>query len=182
MECKVRARPGERERLIIQIEENLQRREMSPVDEGYAFQRLIELGATRAQVARSVHRSEGWVYDRLKLLDLPKVLRDAVHTGMLRYSVAQEFPIALGQQPGVVERLVKLDPLTPGTLRAFIAREWRGIAPTLGQRQDRGVRVINVPDHEVHALAKRAAAQREISVGSWTVEAIREKAEREGAT
>lgn len=54
----------------LQIVENLQRRDVHPLDEALGYQRLIDLGQTVEQIADKVSKSASYVYQRLKLAAL----------------------------------------------------------------------------------------------------------------
>ena len=65
------ARPvGEREQLELMLVENLQRQALSPLQEARAFQRLLDGGLTRAEVARRVGVPAATVQERLLILRL----------------------------------------------------------------------------------------------------------------
>jgi len=76
------------EQLEIQLVENLQRSELSALQEGRAYQHLVEAGATLAGIARAVGVSAGRVRERLGLLDLEASVQQQVHRGELPLNVA----------------------------------------------------------------------------------------------
>lgn len=76
--------------LLARASENLQRADMSPLDEARAVARFIEAGQPRAAVARLLRRSVGWVDARLDLLTLPGDLASAVERRELSMAVAHE--------------------------------------------------------------------------------------------
>lgn len=53
-----------------QLVENMQRAELTPIEEAMAFARLKEMGQTTEEIAQSVGRSREWVKDRLTLCRL----------------------------------------------------------------------------------------------------------------
>jgi ParB family chromosome partitioning protein len=63
--------------------ENLQRRDLDPLEEAAGYRRLQELGLKQAQVAAAVHRSQPAVANALRLLDLPEAVREAIRAGRL---------------------------------------------------------------------------------------------------
>jgi ParB/RepB/Spo0J family partition protein len=67
--------------LEIQLTENLQRSELSPIEEGRAYNHLIEAGSTLARIARAVGVPASRVRERLTLLDLDERVQDRVHRG-----------------------------------------------------------------------------------------------------
>jgi ParB family chromosome partitioning protein len=70
------------------ISENLQRSDLTPLEEANAVQRMLTRGQSRASVARLFRRSAAWVDSRLALLELPDDLRTAVHARRLTLGVA----------------------------------------------------------------------------------------------
>ena len=104
----------------IAIVENLQREELSPLDEAASYQKLLSLkdGATPAAVAATVGKSPAYVGRRLKLLQLVPNAQDALRAG--RMDVAR------------AELLTKLDPklqdlaLTEAVWMPLYSREAHG--------------------------------------------------------
>ncbi|MBN2317939.1 MAG: ParB/RepB/Spo0J family partition protein [Acidobacteria bacterium] len=69
---------GDVEALEISILENLQREDVHPLEEAVGFKTLHELsGYEVASIAAKVGRSESYVYQRLKLIDLIQPVQDA---------------------------------------------------------------------------------------------------------
>lgn len=79
--------------LLAAVSENLQRADLTPVEEANAVQQMLARGHSQASVARMFRRSLGWVHTRLALLQLPSDLQAAVHDGRLAIAIAQ----ALGE-------------------------------------------------------------------------------------
>ena len=66
----------DRETLEVAIVENLQREDLSPVEEAQAFKQLLDFGLNQEAVAEAVGKSRSAVANTLRLLNLPvKVLR-----------------------------------------------------------------------------------------------------------
>jgi ParB family chromosome partitioning protein len=89
------------EALQIAIVENLQREDLTPIEEARAYQALAEQGMTHAQIAESVSKARSTITNALRLLELPD---------------------------GALEALEQ-DRITPGHARAILAqaaedREW----------------------------------------------------------
>jgi len=71
------------------IVENLHRSNLTPIEEALPIQRLsTEQGLTVEQIARTVHRSAGWVRERLALAELADELRVLVHQRQLTIGAA----------------------------------------------------------------------------------------------
>ncbi|HEU4828900.1 MAG TPA: ParB/RepB/Spo0J family partition protein [Gemmatimonadales bacterium] len=70
--------------LTLALIENLQRHDLSPIDEAQGYQRLIEqFRLPQAEVARMVGRNRSTVANLLRLLKLPAPVRAMVHDGRL---------------------------------------------------------------------------------------------------
>jgi ParB family chromosome partitioning protein len=70
-----------RERLALQLVENLQREDISPLDEARGYKRLSdEFGLSQEQVAGAIGKSVAAVNQTLRLLDLPREILDDFHT------------------------------------------------------------------------------------------------------
>lgn len=85
----IRDESGARVR-VLQLIENVQRQDLSPMDEARAYQELMDLeGLTAPEVALRVHVSAQHVRDRLRLLR-DQILADAVERRQIAVSVARE--------------------------------------------------------------------------------------------
>jgi ParB family chromosome partitioning protein len=72
------------ERLEIALIENLQREDLTPIEEAKAFRQLMEAsGQTQEQVAAKVGKDRTTVTNSLRLLKLPGKMQDAVERGEL---------------------------------------------------------------------------------------------------
>jgi ParB family chromosome partitioning protein len=70
--------------LELALVENIQRQELTPIEEAHAFQRLQqEFHLTQEEVARKVGRDRATVANTLRLLRLGREIRDLVATGQL---------------------------------------------------------------------------------------------------
>ncbi len=70
--------------------ENLQRRDLSPIEEGLSYKRLnVTCSLTFEEIARRTGKSVGVVKRRIDLLDMPQLLIDAVHRRQIPYTVAE---------------------------------------------------------------------------------------------
>jgi ParB family chromosome partitioning protein len=76
--------PDDRAMLVLAIVENVQRAELSPLEEAAGYQQLIEeFGFTQAEVAESVGRERSTVANLLRLLQLPASVQRMVNEGSL---------------------------------------------------------------------------------------------------
>jgi ParB family chromosome partitioning protein len=70
--------------LELALVENIQREELSPLEEAVAFQRLQEeLGLTQEEVAQKVGRDRSTIANALRLLRLPREVRELIASGAL---------------------------------------------------------------------------------------------------
>jgi len=71
--------------------ENIQRVDLTPVEEGLQYRGMIELlGMKLAQVCRKVGKKEGTIKRKLDLLKYPENFIAAVHAGKVNLTVAEE--------------------------------------------------------------------------------------------
>lgn len=96
----VRAVSDETEQLIDAVTANVQRADLSIVEEARAFQRMREQGKNVKQIASELGVSQKLVSARLSLLTLPNVALSLVESGDL--------------QPGHVPTLVEMAKVSPG--------------------------------------------------------------------
>ncbi|OGH60996.1 MAG: hypothetical protein A2848_02750 [Candidatus Magasanikbacteria bacterium RIFCSPHIGHO2_01_FULL_50_8] len=78
------------EKLELAIIENVQRVDLSPIDEAFSFKRLHdEFGLSLDQVAERVGKSRPHVSNMIRLLDLPDAAKDALGTGKITMGKAR---------------------------------------------------------------------------------------------
>ena len=107
--------------------ENLHRESLSPLEEAEGFAQLRDAaGYTPEQLALKTGRTKGWVYQRIKLLDLCTEARKALHAGKLQLSVA----IPLARLPNAklqvkaLERVAGDVPLSTREAIEYLQREF----------------------------------------------------------
>ena len=101
--CIVRSAPtSDADRLKLQVIENVNRSEMSPMDEANAIRGLLDSGVPMDDVKKMFPRpggkkgagmapaSEGWIYTTLALLKLNKSIQEKVHDGRVAPTAAYE--------------------------------------------------------------------------------------------
>jgi ParB family chromosome partitioning protein len=74
--------------LTLAVAENLQRSDLTPVEEARAIKRLIDRPMTPRAIALALKRSDTWVAHRIALLDYPPDLIEAIHHRHLPLAVA----------------------------------------------------------------------------------------------
>ena len=76
---------------LLAVTENMDRADLSPVEEARAFQGLMDAyGWTQREMAAHVNKSQGYVAQRLGLLDLPAATQEAVSTRVITFAHARE--------------------------------------------------------------------------------------------
>jgi ParB family chromosome partitioning protein len=73
----------ERERLEYALIENVQRRDLNPIELAHAFRNLSEGGTTQEEIGRRVSLDRSTVANHLRLLDLPRELQADIETGSI---------------------------------------------------------------------------------------------------
>ena len=74
---------SDRETLEIAIVENLQREDLTPVEEAHAFKQLLGFGLGQEEVAKAVGKSRSAVANALRLLSLPEEALAALQNGAI---------------------------------------------------------------------------------------------------
>ncbi len=93
----------DRTTLEIALVENLQREDLTPLEEAEAYRRLIEdFGHSQAELGKAVGKSRSHVANTLRLLALPEPIKKAVSEGRLsaghaRALLTVEDPVALAE-------------------------------------------------------------------------------------
>lgn len=75
---------------LMTLEENIKREEISPVQEGRWYKRLMAKGITMEEIANMIGKSVSYIQQRVELTEAEKDLQDAVERGDISFSVARE--------------------------------------------------------------------------------------------
>lgn len=150
--CTVR-QLSDAERVEIMLVENLQRSDLTPIEEASGYFRLVEHGMTQKELARRIGRSARHVAARLALLELPRVVQDEIHSGAMSVADGQAL-LAFRREPEVIERL--------------LADEWnrRDIERAVLREQHRQEAAKANAERRAVAEAQRAAEPDDTSNGS----------------
>ncbi|MBI5222649.1 MAG: ParB/RepB/Spo0J family partition protein [Candidatus Magasanikbacteria bacterium] len=74
----------QQEKLELALIENIQRQDLNPIEEAFAYKRLIEeFGLTHQEVAEQVGKERPTVSNMLRLLDLPEIVQKALIDGKI---------------------------------------------------------------------------------------------------
>ncbi|MDI3299649.1 MAG: ParB/RepB/Spo0J family partition protein [Bacillota bacterium] len=163
----------DRQMLELALIENIQREELSPLDEARAYATLIhELGLTQEEVARRVGKSRSTIANALRLLQLPERVAEWVETGALSEGHARAL-LAVGDE-GERERLAREAVEQGWSVREVERRARARAARRGGTREAVRPRVESAPGGgagEAEA-AEPEAAEPEASA-DWTPELAR---------
>ncbi len=93
----------DRTMLVLALIENLQREDLSPLDEAHAYRRLVEeFGLSHSQVAERVGRDRSTVANTIRLLGLPEPVRDLLARGEISAGHGRAL-LGLGDEARVIE-------------------------------------------------------------------------------
>jgi ParB family chromosome partitioning protein len=105
------------ESLQIALIENLQRSDLTAIDEANGYRRLVELDQTQEDIARMMGRSRPHVANTLRLLELPSGVQDMVQQGQL--SAGQGRTLLSFDNPAEMARRTVAERLTVRDLEAL---------------------------------------------------------------
>lgn len=81
---------ADQEKLEVALIENIQRENLSPIEEAHAYRRLIdEFGLTQEEVSVKVGKSRSAVANMVRLLDLPEQVQEALVSGKINTGQAR---------------------------------------------------------------------------------------------
>jgi len=102
---------SEQHQLELALIENIQRKDLNPIEQAYAFQRLIdEFNLTQEQAAERVGKSRSVVANILRLLTLPEEIQKAVIDEKINFSSARLIAgLPVNEQLKFFKKLLKSD-------------------------------------------------------------------------
>lgn len=126
--CSVRELTDEQV-LEVQIIENLQREDLHELAEAEAYEKLVKMGRTPAQIAGQVHKDESYVRKRMRLLALGKKGRKAFYSGEISVAIAlilARIPVEKLQDEALEGYLdeAQYSPVTAEEFRGLVQREY----------------------------------------------------------
>ncbi len=81
---------SDRETFEIGLIENLQRENLSPIEEANGYKKLINsFNYTQEDISKIINKSRSYIANILRLLSLPQEVQDMVNNGDLSYSIAR---------------------------------------------------------------------------------------------
>ncbi len=129
-------RVDDRKMLELALVENLQRRDLNPIEKARAFRQLMQLNSwTQEQVADAVGLGRPTVANFVRLLDLPPEIQEAVSRGTLSMGHARALLAASqrGTQMQLLKRVI-LEDLSVRALEQLISRKAPAARPPAGGR------------------------------------------------
>jgi ParB family chromosome partitioning protein len=134
----VQREADDRTLLTLALIENLQRDDLSPVDEARGYERLIaEFSLTQQDVADAVGRDRSTVANALRLLKLPEAVLAILHEGQL--SVGHARALLALEDPRIATNLAREAVAQGLSVREIEDRVRGGRAPERRPRLKRGV-------------------------------------------
>lgn len=74
---------GSQKRLLRALVANIQRQDLSPIEEARAYKKLMDLGFSAKDVSKKTGKVTNLIYNKLKLLDLDIEIQELINTGKL---------------------------------------------------------------------------------------------------
>ena len=113
---------GDREALEIALIENLQREDLTPIEEAEGYKRLMDqFKRTQENLAREIGKSRSHVANMIRLLSLPETVREKVQNGSL--SAGHARALIAAADPAATAVLVIKKALNVRQTEALIRRE-----------------------------------------------------------
>lgn len=127
---------NDRESFELALIENLQRENLNPIEEARAYQRLCdEFGLTQDEVAQRVGKNRSTITNSLRLLQLPREVRDQIEAGALSAGHARSL---LGLQSSKTQNEVARDVirrrLSVRQTEDLVRQKAKGVAKDLDQQ------------------------------------------------
>ena len=147
------------ERVEIMLVENLQRADLTAIEEASGYFRLVEHGMTQRELARRIGRSARHVAGRLALLELPKLVQDELHTGAMSVSDGVAL-LTFRDQPEVIERLLADEWSRRDIERAVIREQHRVEAAKANDARRTAAHYTAEPSDDEHTSSTGRSVQR----------------------
>jgi len=118
----------------VSIIENLQREDVTPLEEAAMFRKMIDLGYSIRQLAQKIGKDKGYVENRLRLVDAPPEIRELV--SVRKDTLSHAYELMRVRDERTRRRLAKR--VAAGTLTLARLRELTGSAPPARESSDNG--------------------------------------------
>jgi ParB family chromosome partitioning protein len=145
----------DREALAFAIIENVQREDLSPIEEAFGYKRLIdELSYTQDSVSKSIGKSRSHITNLLRLLLLPDEVQNMVNDGL----------ISMGHARTLINNEHALEIAKEIAKRALNVRDAERLAAEYRQKKPKTIKELSVGDQETFALKKEYITEAENSI------------------
>lgn len=115
--------------------ENIQRKDLTPFEEGHAYTKLIEkVGMSLDDISRKVGKSPGVIQRRIDIMRMPETFQKAIHNKSISISTAEE----LWSCPDEARREYFLDMAVEHGITQVVARSWVQDYKKLQRRKKNG--------------------------------------------
>ncbi len=142
---------SDRDTLEVALLENVQREDLSPLEEAEAYQRLIEEFAhTQQELAETIGKSRSHIANLLRLLTLPSKVRDLLETG--RLSAGHARALINAKNPEALAKMIVDKGLNVRQTEALVKREREGGPPA-----------AQTPSNQIAKDPDTVALERELS-------------------
>jgi ParB family transcriptional regulator, chromosome partitioning protein len=132
--------------LELALVENIQRRDLNPLEEAHAFRTLMdEHGLTQEQLGQRIGKSRVSITNTLRLLHLPDAVRDALATGSITEGHARAILMANGES----QRLTLLERVLEKHLSV---RDTEAQARQMNAARERSTPAATAPDPDIERL------------------------------
>jgi ParB family chromosome partitioning protein len=146
-----------REAFALALVENLQREDLNPIEEAEAFQRLLdEHGLTQEQMAERVGKDRSTIANALRLLKLPRAVREMVEQGELSMGQARAL-LGLDSADAIegVAHRVAAGQLSVRQVEAMVRRTRSPVAAKAATSAAKGAAVRDLEQRLQRALGTR---------------------------
>lgn len=106
---------NDEEAFHLAVIENIQREDMTPIEEAQAFMKYVEMGYTHEEIANKVSKSRTYVTTRLRLLNLIPEIQDMIAKGKISEGQAK---VILSAKNGLA-KILDCSPFLNGTWDSF---------------------------------------------------------------
>jgi ParB family chromosome partitioning protein len=90
---------------VLSLIENIQREDLSPIEEARSFQNLIELQKiTQGQLAKQLGKSQSTVANKMRLLKLPYKITELINKGSMSERHGRAL-LSINSEPGIVNKI-----------------------------------------------------------------------------
>jgi len=157
----------EQQKLELALVENIQRKNLNPIEEAVAYQRLIgEFNLTQEEVAKQVGKSRSVITNTLRLLSLPTEIQKAVVSGKISYSAARVIVgLPVAERMKFFEKVIKQDL----TVRA-IDGQAKKIVVRQHTRQSKDPNLVMLEEKLQAALGTKVTIKKSGESGSIIIE------------